>query len=101
MTSMIKARYSIIYALLFISMVGQSFAAFGNNLKKTEPGKPQIAESDNPREVWKKTFSASQSVKSYRLRMESPAVINDVRLKRSSLSVSRRWTVFPHLLINT
>jgi TonB family protein len=80
MPAISKARYFILYSLLFISIVCQSFAAFGNSLKKTEPGNLQIAESDNPREIWKKTFSASQRVKSYRIRIEIPSVSNAVTI---------------------
>jgi TonB family protein len=76
MAPMFKAKYSIFYSLLFIFIVCESFAAFGNNLKKTESGNLQIAESDNPREILKKTLSASQNVKSYRIRMEHPSISN-------------------------
>src|SRR6185503_1296834 len=62
MISMFKARYSIFYSLLFASMVCQSFAA--------TRGKPQIAESDSPREALKKSVYAFHNVKSYRVRME-------------------------------
>jgi TonB family protein len=70
MTPMFKARYLIYYSLLFISIVCLPFAAFGNN--------PQVAESDNPREVLKKTLSATQTVKSYRVRIEYPPVSKTV-----------------------
>jgi TonB family protein len=76
-----KAKYFILYSLLFISIVCQSFAVFGNNLKKTEPYNLQIAESDNPREVLKKTLSAIQSVKSYRIRIEIPSVSKAVIIR--------------------
>lgn len=73
MTTIFKARHSIFYSLLFVSIGCQSFAAFAINLKKTEPCNLQIAESDNPREAFKKALSASQGVKSYRLRIEIPS----------------------------
>ena len=90
MTPMFKARYSIFYSLLFVSIVCESFAAFGNNLKKTEPGNLQIAESDNPREVLKKTLSASQSVKSYRVRIEVPSISKVVTIMEYALPDSVR-----------
>jgi TonB family protein len=65
MALMFKARYFTPYSLLFVSIVCQSFAATRSYL--------QIAESDNPREVFKKTLSASQGVKSYRVRIEVPS----------------------------
>jgi len=85
MTTMFKARYSIFYSLLFVSIVCESFAAFGNSLKKTEPGNMQIAESDNPREVFKKALSASQGVKSYRVRIEVPSVSKVVTIMEYAL----------------
>src|SRR5205085_8139663 len=76
MAPMFKAKYSIFYSLLLIFMVCESFAAFGNGPEKTEPGNLQITESDNPREILKKTLSASQNVKSYRIRIEHPSLSN-------------------------
>jgi TonB family protein len=85
MTPMFKARYSIFYSLLFVSIVCESFAAFGNNLKNTEPGNLQIAERDNPREVLKKALSASQGVKSYRVRVEVPSISKVVTIMEYAL----------------
>jgi TonB family protein len=90
MTSMFKARHSILYSLLFVSIVCGSFAALGNNLKKTGPGNPQIAESDDPREVLKKTLSATQGVKSYRLRIEAPSFTKAVTIMEYAFPDSAR-----------
>lgn len=74
MAWMSKARCSVFYSLLFVFIVCESFIAFG------KPSNLQIAESDNPREVLKKTLSASRSVKSYRIRIEVPSFTKDVTI---------------------
>jgi TonB family protein len=84
MPSMCKARYSIFYSLLFVFLACEAFTAFGSNLNQTEPRNLQIAESDNPREVLKKTLSAIQSVKSYRIRSEVTAISKDGPIKEYS-----------------
>ena len=84
MTPMFKTRYSIFYSLLFVSI------AFGSNLIKTEPYNLQIAESDDPREILKKTLSASQHVKSYRIRIEVPSVSKAVTIMEYAFPDSAR-----------
>ena len=80
MTPVFKARYFAFYPLLFISIVCGSFAASGNNQKKTEPYNPQIVESDPPQEILKKVRSAIRGVKSYRIRIETPSISKDVSI---------------------
>ena len=76
----------IFYSLLFVSIVCESFAAFG----KAEPRNLQIAESDSPREVLKKALSAARSVTSYRRRIEAPSVGKAVTIEEFTFPDSVR-----------
>ena len=86
MPSMFKARNFLFYSLLFVSIACESFVAFGNDLKRTGPCNPQVVESANPREVFKKALSASQGVKSYRVRIEVPSISKIVTIMEYALS---------------
>jgi TonB family protein len=72
MTYFIKAMHSIFCSILFISMACESVAVFGSSLKRTEPYKQQATDSDNLHEVSKKALSATEGVKSFRMRVEYP-----------------------------
>jgi TonB family protein len=72
MTYFIRAMRSIFCSILFISMACESIAVFGSGLKRTEPCKQQATDGDNLREVSKKALSASEGMKSFRMRIEYP-----------------------------
>lgn len=74
MTYFIKAMRSVFCSILFISMACESIAVFGSSLKTTEPYKQQATDSDNLHEVSKKALSATEGVKSFRMRIEYPAI---------------------------
>jgi TonB family protein len=74
MTQFIKAMRSIFCSLLFIAMACSSFAVFGSSLKRIELNKQQADDSDSLREVLRKAHSATNGIKSFRIRMEAPTV---------------------------